>query len=216
MIVSALVAFAHEHNVVHQLRRLVMRHAGRGLVEQQQFRLADQRTTNLDAAAIDHRQAGDRFEHAVGKRRLEHFDQRSRGAVALLEFALERTAPDQIEPKPLIEALVIADHDVIEDRQRQRQAGALEGAGNSCPIDRARRNGRDVGPVEHHTPRISGVDPCDDVEECGLAGTIGADEADDFAGLNGEIEPVQRQHAAEALHQAAGFQQRGHGCHPGK
>ena len=31
------------------------------------FGCADQRAANLDAAAVDHRQAGDRLEHAVGK-----------------------------------------------------------------------------------------------------------------------------------------------------
>ncbi len=61
---------------------LVMRHAGGGLVQQKQLGLADQRAANFDAAAIDHRQAGNRLEHAVGERRLEHLDQRARGAIA--------------------------------------------------------------------------------------------------------------------------------------
>ena len=76
-----LVALAHQQDVVHQLRGLVMRHAGRRLVEQQQLRLADQRAADLDAAAVDHRQPGDRLEHALGKLRLEHFDQRARRAI---------------------------------------------------------------------------------------------------------------------------------------
>ena len=74
----------------------------------------------------------------------------------------------------------------------------------------------DVDTVEHHTSLIGGVNACDDVEERGLAGTVGTDQADDFVRRDGEIEPVERDHAAEALHQAAGFEQRGHGCHPGK
>ena len=92
MMVRSSIALAHDENVVHQLGGLVVRHAGRGLVEQQQFRLADQRAADLDAAAVDHRQAGDRLEHAVGERRLEHLDQRARGAIVVLEFALEVAA----------------------------------------------------------------------------------------------------------------------------
>ncbi len=128
MIVEVFVALAYQENVVHQFRRLVMRHAGGRLIEQQQFWLADQRAANLDAAAVDHRQAGDRLEHAACKRRLEHFDQRARSVIVRLKFALEFAAPDEIEPKSLIEALVVADHNVIEDRQRQRQARTLEGS----------------------------------------------------------------------------------------
>ena len=90
----------------------------------------------------------DRLEHAVGERRLEHLDQRARGAIARLEFALEGAAPEQIEPQALIEMLVVADHDVVEDRQRQRQPRALEGAGNAGLIDRARAAPRDVGAIE--------------------------------------------------------------------
>ena len=152
-----LVALAHQENVVHQLGGLVMRHARRGLVEQQQFRLADQRAANLDPAAIDHRQPGNRLKHPVCKRRLEDLDQRARGMVARFKFTLEVAALDQIEPEPLMQALVVSDHDVVEDRQRQRQTRPLEGAGNSRPIDRARRNACDVGAVERHAPRIGGM-----------------------------------------------------------
>ena len=69
------VALAHLQDVVHQLGGLLVRHAGRRLVEQEQLRLADQRPADLDAAAVDHRQAGDRLEHPLGQLRLEHLDQ---------------------------------------------------------------------------------------------------------------------------------------------
>ena len=57
-------------------------------------------------------------------------------AIVLLELAPEGAAPDQVEPQALIEPLVVADHDVVEDRQRQRQPRALEGAGNAGAVDR--------------------------------------------------------------------------------
>ena len=61
---QVLVALADQQDVVHQLAGFVVRHAGRRLVQQQQPGLADQRAADLDAAAVDHRQARDRLEHA--------------------------------------------------------------------------------------------------------------------------------------------------------
>ena len=91
---QVLVALAHEHNVVHQLRRFVVGHAGGWLIEQQQPRRADERAADFDAAAVDHWQPGDRLVQTVRQRRLEYLDQRTRGAVVFLEFPLEIGPPD--------------------------------------------------------------------------------------------------------------------------
>ena len=83
-------------------------------------------------------------------------------------------------------------------------------------IDRSRRGIRDVGAVEGDAPRVGAIDAGDDVEERGLAGAVRADQAEDLVRRDGEIEPVERHHAAEVLGQAAGFEQHAHGRHPGK
>ncbi len=110
------IEFADLQNVVHQFLGLVMRHAGRRLVEQEQFWLTDQRAADLDAAPVDHRQPGDRLEHPLGKAWLEYFDERARCAIIGFELALELAAAHQIEPEPLVKPFVVADHDVVEDR----------------------------------------------------------------------------------------------------
>ena len=61
-------AAAHGEDVVHQVARFLVRHAGGGLVEQHKARPADQRAADLDAPSIDHRQAGRRLVHALGQR----------------------------------------------------------------------------------------------------------------------------------------------------
>ena len=68
----------------------------------------------VNAAAVNHGQAGDRFEHVRGERGLEHLDQRPRRPIAILEFAPQSGPLHEIEPKPLIESLMVADHDVVE------------------------------------------------------------------------------------------------------
>src|SRR6266700_7385896 len=157
-----------------------MRHAGRGLVEQKQLRLIDQRSADLDAAPVDHRQSADRLEHPLGELRLEYFDERARRAIVDLELALELTAPDQIEPKPLVEPFVIADHDIVEDRQRQRQPRALKGAGNAGVIDRGRRGACNVRTIESDGAAVGAVDSGHDIEERRLARLAGSNQTDAY------------------------------------
>ena len=213
--VSSGDAIAHLEDVVHQLGGLVMRHAGGRFVQQKELRPADQRAANLDAAAIDHRQAGDGIEHAVGERRIEHLHQRSGFLEARLAFGLEGAAPHQIEPDALFQPLVVADHDVVEDRQRQRQARALEGARDAGMVDGLRRGMGDVATAESDAAGIGRVDAGHDVEEGGLAGAVGTDQAENLALAHVEVEPVERHHAAEPLGQPL-RDKHAHGRHPGK
>src|SRR5258705_7450321 len=97
-----------------------MRHAGRRLVEQKQLRLIDQRSADLDAAPVDHRQSADRLEHPLGELRLEYFDERARLALVGLQLPLELTAPDQNEPKPPAEALLVSDPYPVQERPPRR------------------------------------------------------------------------------------------------
>src|SRR6202030_4280887 len=95
-------------------------------------------------------------------------------------FALERAPPHQVEPKTLRKALVVADHDVVEDRQWQRQARALAGARDAAEIYGARTGVGDVWAGEAHLSPVGGVDAGDHVEQGRLARTVGTDEAENF------------------------------------
>ena len=65
--------------------------------------------------------------------------------------------------------------------------------------------GRD-GVALNKTSRAPGAPPGDDVEERGLARTVGADDAQHFARGHGEIHTLQRRQAAEAYRDALGPQ----------
>src|SRR5262249_60218417 len=122
-------------DATHAVRGCRGRQSRGRLVKQEQPGCADQRAADFDTAAIDHGQAANRLEQTVGQPRLEYLDQCPRGRVVLLELALEITASDQVEPQALIEALVVADHDVVEDGKRQRQTRTLECARHAGLID---------------------------------------------------------------------------------
>jgi hypothetical protein len=153
-----------------------VRHAGRGLVEQQQLGRADECTADLNAAAVNHSQAGDRLEHAISQRTLENLDERARRCIAFLKLVLESAPRHEIEPKPLIETLVVSDHDVVEGRKRQRKTGALERSRHAREVNRPAARICHVGPVEHDLPGIGAVDAGDDIEKRGLAGAVRTDQ----------------------------------------
>ena len=111
---------------------------------------------------------------------------------------------------------MVADHDVVEDRQWQRQARALEGARDAAEIDGARTGVGDVGAGEGYLSLVGGVDAGDHVEQGRLARTVGTDEAENFVLRDRDIEAVERDDAAETFHQPAGLEQHRHGRHPGK
>ena len=80
-----------------------------------------------------------------------------------------------------------------------------------------RRGVPDLGALEPDRAGVGAVDAGDDVEQRGLARAVGADEAQDLAPLDREIDPVERGHAAEFLGEPAHFEEsRIHGRHAGK
>ena len=66
----------------------------------------------------------------------------------------------------------------------------------------------DVPPLKLDLPAGGGIDARDDVEERGLAGAVGAADADDVACVNVEIEIIHRCQRAEILEDVTARQQR--------
>jgi hypothetical protein len=71
---------------------------------------------------------------------------------------------------------------------RDPQFGGVLGAGD-----------RDFFPFEANVAGIRRVDPRDRLHQRRLAGAVVADEADDLAGVDGEVDPVQSLDRAESL-----------------
>ena len=95
---------------------------------------------------------------------------------------------------------VLLDRQLAEHRRLLRQiADALAGA----HVHRIRG---DVGAVELHAAAV-GTDEADDgVEGRGLAGAVGAEQPDDFAGVHFERDAAENLAAAEAFAQVLGAQ----------
>src|SRR5690606_4513145 len=208
----------HAQDVVHELPRFLVGHPGGRLVEQEQLGPADQGAADLDPPPVDHGDAGHSLEQTVGKGRIEQHDQLAGGGVARLELGAKRAPPEQVEHEPVVEAGVIADNDVVDDRERQAQTRALEGARDAGAVDLLGRGARDVLSFERDAAGARRVDARHHVEEGGLARAVGADEAQDLAATHLEVQIFERHEPAKAPAEAfAGEQRRrAHGCQPGK
>ncbi len=97
-------------------------------------------------------------------------------------------------------------HDVLERRHFREQADVLKRARNAGLGHFV--NGR--GPVgfagQFETAAVGCVEAGEDIEEGGLAGAIGADQAIDLAALDGDAHLAQGLQAAEALGNAGNFE----------
>src|SRR5207302_11350632 len=94
------------------------------------------------------------------------------------------------------------------------QTDILERARNACGGDLVRLQAGQVAPVEHERARLGRVKSRQDVEQRGLAGAVGADQAENFAGADGKRDFRKRLHAAKALGDALGSQERHAACRP--
>ena len=113
-------------------------------------------------------------------------------------FRSEFLAADQILPQPAVEALLRAERDVVEHRQRKAQPGALKRPRQPVVGQALRAGGGDIDAVEPDAASTGGIDTANDVQERGLAGSVGADQAQHFAVPDVDVECVERQQAAEA------------------
>src|SRR5262249_12250000 len=170
--------------------------------EQQQLWRADQRPTDFDTASIDHRQAGNRLEQAVGQPRVGYPHQCPRRRAAFLPLAVEISAPGPGSPQAPSGGGTGSRHDVVEDGERERQTRTLEGTRHAGLVDRSSARIGYVRAIEDDAASIGSVDAGDDIEERRLAGAIGADQPENFVGSDREIEPVERQYTTEVLGQS--------------
>ncbi len=100
-----------------------------------------------------------------------------------------------------------ADHHVLEHGQVLERGRHLEGAPDAEARVLFRRGARDVHAVEHDTARgrqrVSGKA----IEECGLAGAVRADQADDLALVDGQVRARDGAQATERFRDAFGAKQ---------
>src|SRR5262249_24836379 len=106
---------------------------------------------------------------------------------------------------------VAADQDVLQDGHPREQADVLEGAGDAR-AGHPGRPGRQQLAAEADFALGGDVETGQAVEDSGLPGAVGTDEADDLAGADGQVDAVDRGEAAEAHGDAVGPQEGAHGA----
>jgi hypothetical protein len=93
---------------------------------------------------------------------------------------------------------VEGDGERLLDGEGRVEPGVLERPADAPAGPLVGRQRGDVDAVEQHEAPVGLGDAGDDVEEGGLAGAVGPDDADDLAGLDHEGHVVDRPDAAEA------------------
>ena len=158
---------------------LLLVHARHHFVQQQQFRLAGERTRQLDALLL-----------AVGQRA----DDGVADVLDLEEF------DDVLDPLPRLDLLaagaaeehhgiqhagaqmgVAAGQDVLDHGAVLEQRQVLKGAADAERGEPRGRDGREIVAVEHDAAAARPQHAGDHVEQRGLAGAVRADHAADFA-----------------------------------
>jgi hypothetical protein len=101
-----------------------------------------------------------------------------------------------------------ADQHVLANRERIEAGIELEGPRHAPVADEVGAHPRDFPPLQLDVAAGGGVDTGDDVEKRGLAGAVGATDADHVSRVNVEIEIVYRRQRAEILEDIPARQQR--------
>ena len=104
-------------------------------------------------------------------------------------------------------ALLEAHQDVVEHRHACEGEALLEQTAHTYAGDLIRRKVGDVVPQEGDRAAGSREEAADEVEDRGLAGAIGADEAQDLPGVDLEVEALDCREATEVLGESLRLEQ---------
>jgi hypothetical protein len=102
--------------------------------------------------------------------------------------------------------------DGLVDRERREQPGVLERTTQAPPGALRRPQVGDVASDQHDPPRVGLLGAPEQVEQGGLAGTVGTDDTDDLARRHVEAHACDGVHAAEGDRQPDGLQHRPARC----
>ncbi|MHC2783736.1 hypothetical protein ACVMBZ_002950 [Bradyrhizobium liaoningense] len=111
-------------------------------------------------------------------------------------------APDPGKPQGVADDVarglrMRADADVVHHRQVREQRHVLEGSADADLGDPVRRPRQDADAVHQDVAGRRLIQPRKAIEERGLAGAVGADQAEDLALVHVEGHAVERDDAAE-------------------
>ncbi len=176
---------------------LVAVEARRRLVEQHDRRTGGEGPGDLDAAGgpqREHRRAdvGDAAQ-------VEQVEQVIDAGALRVGLPVERARGDEVAPEPAaLVAHAVAEHDVLAHGEAHEQLELLERAGETEARPLRRRRAGDLLAAEEDVALLRAQQPGEHVEQRGLAGAVGADEADDARRRDRQADVAHRDQPAEA------------------
>src|ERR1700733_13170470 len=172
-------------------------HASHRLVEQDQFRLQRHGAGEFDALAKTiWQRAGGGLAHRL---KIEEVDDLLDLAAMFELFTACAGQPVQrARDEVVLQEAVPPDHDVVEHAHMVEQREVLEGAADAEAWSRV---GIERGDILSAVKQLAFGRPVaarDAVDDRGLAGAIGADDREQFAGFDAKTDIGERAHAAKA------------------
>ena len=173
-------------------------HAGHRLVEHEQPRSGHDRTGQLQQLPLSTGEgAGEVLSLGPQADPLDEF----RCAFAVRRLLGLPPPRHQGRGETLTPLVLRAQTDVVQHGQAGEDPGRLEGADHAALGDRVGGFSGDVLPLEPPAAAVGLLEPGEQVEEGGLAGTVRADESDDATGVDRELGHGHGPHTAEgAVH----------------
>ncbi len=183
-------------------------HAGGGLVEEEESGVAGECAGDFQLALVS---VGEVAREVVGLVLEADELQKFHGAFAAGVFCLVVAGEAQEGgPEAFLGPGVAADEDVLQDGHVGEESDVLEGAGDAGLGDEVGLGGQD-GALVADLAFGGDVEAGEAVEEGGLAGAVGADETDDLAAVDGEVDVADGGESAESHGDAAGVEDGGGG-----
>ena len=180
------------------------RQAGGRFVQQQQLRPGRQYARHGQQFLLAIGQVADEFMRAVGQADM------LQGGQGFLAAALLGTCDvpgaENRADRLLARLRRQRDQHVIQRGQVDEQAQILEGAGDTGGDDGLRGQPIQASPLEGDAALVGFQESGDNVEDRGLAGTVGANQARDAAAIHGERAIAQGQQPAETDLHPGGLQ----------
>ena len=186
---------------------------GRRLVEQQQAGFGTQRPSDLHHLAGTVGQAAHQL--AAVALQVQEVDDLLHLLAESDLLATHRRQEQNVGKEIRAAMHMAADQQVVEHRFAVEQFGILERPGDA---EFGHPMGRCAGHVragEGHAPGVGVVEAADDVEDGGLAGTVGADDAEHLAFQDRKRNIPHRMNPPETQRQVLGLEQRRHPSTPG-
>ena len=197
--------FADEADEVHQFDFFLGVHAGGGFVEEEDLGLGGEGAGDFEAALLA---VGEVAGELVGAGfEAEGFEEDVGGGFVLVVFELVVWGAEDGAEEAVGDGLVESDEDVFEDGEAAEEADVLEGAGDAGAVDLEGLFADEGFSGESDVAGGGAVDAGDDVEGGGFAGAVGADEAEELALVEREVEVVEGFEAAEVEGEVGDFEQ---------